>query len=103
MNKKDYLRLEEVAILVGVSFKTINTWYAFKRANPENEFAKILPDYIQVGKRGTRFWNRDDLWKLVQFHHSIPQGRNGIMGCVTQKYYKKEENNSGEVAESTET
>lgn len=97
-DKKNLLRLEEVAILVGVSFKTINSWYAFKRTCPDNEYAKLLPDYIQAGKRQTRYWNRDDIWKLVQFHHSIPQGRNGVMGDVTQKYYRREKMNGTESA-----
>lgn len=96
-NSMELLRLEEVAILVGVSFKTINTWYQFKRENPENEYAQLLPEYIQVGQRGTRYWKKSDIYKLTQFKQSIPQGRNGVMGRVTQKYYKKksEENADG--------
>jgi len=101
--KQGLLKLEEVAILVGVSFKTINTWYAFKRANPENEYAKLLPEYIQVGKRGTRYWKKEDIWKFFQFRQSIPQGRNGVMGCITQKYYKKENVKDAENGESDET
>lgn len=98
------LKLEEVAVLVGVSFKTINTWYAFKRTNPENEYAKLLPEYIQVGKRRTRYWKKEDIWKFFQFRQSIPQGRNGVMGCITQKYYKKENTNANtENRESEET
>lgn len=89
-NNQGLLRLEEVAILVGVSFKTINSWYAFKRMHPENEYAKMLPDYIQVGQRQTRYWKREDIWKFIQYRHSIPQGRNGVMGDVTQKYCRKE-------------
>jgi len=88
-NNQGLLRLEEVAILVGVSFKTINSWYAFKRMHPDNEYAKMLPDYIQAGPRQTRYWKREDIWKFIQYHHSIPQGRNGVMGDVTQKYYRK--------------
>lgn len=89
-NNQGLLRLEEVAILVGVSFKTINSWYAFKRMHPENEYAKMLPEYIQVGQRQTRYWKREDIWKFIQYRHSIPQGRNGVMGDVTQKYCRKE-------------
>lgn len=91
-NNQGLLKLEEVALLVGVSFKTINTWYAFKRMYPDNEYSKMLPEYIQAGKRQTRYWSKKDLWKFIQFKQSIPQGRNGIMGDVTQKYYRKEKN-----------
>ena len=83
------LKLEEVAILVGVSFKTINTWYYWARKNPDNEYAKMLPEYIQAGKRQKRFWRKSDLWKFIQFKQSIPKGRNGIMGDVTQVYYHR--------------
>lgn len=82
------LKLEEVAILIGSSCKSINTWYWFKRENPDNEYARILPDYIQYGPRQTRYWKESDIWKLLKFKQSIPQGRNGVMGSITQKYYK---------------
>lgn len=90
-NTKDLLRLEEVAILIGSSGKSINNWYMFKKANPDNEYAKMLPDFIQNGERQTRYWKREDIWKLIQFKQAIPQGRNGVMGSITQKYYHKDE------------
>ena len=92
-NNQGLLRLEEVAILVGVSFKTINSWYAFKRMHPDNEYAKILPDYIQAGNRQKRFWKKSDIWKLIKFRQSIPKGRNGVLGDITQKYYRKQKEN----------
>lgn len=84
------LRLEEVALLVGCSSKTINNWYAWKRTNPDHELVKLLPDFIQSGARQTRYWKQSDVWQLIQFRSSIPQGRNGILGSVTQKYYHKD-------------
>lgn len=85
------LKLEEVAILIGSSCKSINNWYWFKREFPDNEYAQMLPDYIQEGRRKTRYWKESDVWKLLQFKQSIPQGRNGIMGAITQRYYNKVE------------
>ena len=85
------LKVEEVAILIGSSGKTINNWYWFKRENPKNEYVKLLPDFIQYGPRQTRYWKESDVWKLLEFKKTIPQGRNGIMGSVTQKYYHKKE------------
>lgn len=90
------LRLEEVAILIGSSGKSINNWYMFRKQNPDNEYAKMLPDFIQQGARQTRYWKESDVWKLINFKQSIPQGRNGIMGCITQKYYHKEEGEADE-------
>ena len=97
------LKLEEVAVIVGSSFKSINNWYWFKRENPDNEYAKMLPDYLQGGPRKTRYWKESDIWKLIEFKQSIPQGRNGIMGSVTQKYYhnkNQEEDMNDETGQS---
>lgn len=87
------LRAEEVALSVGVSVKTLNNWYLFKRANPDNEYAQMIPECVQQGSRQQRFWKSDDIWKLMQFKQTIPMGRSGIMGSITQKYYhnKKQE------------
>ena len=95
------LKLEEVAILIDSSGKSINNWYMFKKANPDNEYAKMLPEFVQEGPRQTRYWKESDIWKLLEFKKSIPQGRNGVMGCITQKYYRKEENN--EQTEATDS
>lgn len=84
------LRVEEVALTVGVSVKTINNWYAFKKEQPNNEYSKLLPDFVQYGERQTRYWKSNDIYDLIKFKAAIPKGRNGILGCITQKYGKKE-------------
>lgn len=83
------LKVEEVALSIGVSVKTINNWYAFKKDNPDNEYAKLLPAFEQEHSRATRFWHQEDIWKLINFKHNLPTGRSGVMGSVTQKYIKK--------------
>lgn len=91
------LRIEEVAIFVGVSVNTINSWYKFKHENPEDEYAKMLPDYIQEGgDRSPRYWTETDIDRLLEFKEAKPTGRNGVMGCVTQRYVKKGEKNGKE-------
>lgn len=87
------LKLEEVAVLIGSSGKSINNWYWFKRENPDNEYAKMLPNYTQEGGRQTRYWKESDIWKLIEFKQAIPKGRGGVMGDITQKYYRKEKQN----------
>lgn len=82
------LKIEEVAVLIGTSVKSINNWYWFQRENPDNEYAQMLPEYIQEGPRRTRFWKESDIWKLIKFRESLPVGRNGVMGSVTQKYLR---------------
>ena len=89
MAREKMLMLEEVAVLIGVSGKTINNWYMFKKQFPDNEYAQILPEFIQKGGRQTRYWKESDIAKLLMFERSIPTGRGGVMGAITQKYLKK--------------
>ena len=85
------IKVEELALAVGVSVKTINNWYAFKQAQPEHELAKVLPDFQQAGPRTTRTWKLSDIWRVQDFKSRIKIGRNGAMGIITQKYVKKGE------------
>ena len=77
------IRIEELAMLIGVSTKTIRTWYRFKRENPDDEYAKLLPEPILSG---CLQWNREDVWKVIEFKQKLPRGRTGRMGSVTQIY-----------------
>ena len=78
------LRIEQVAILVGVSTQTLNRWYKFKRENPEDEVSKQLPDYdtadISRGLGYIRLWESEDVWKLIEFKQNVHPGRSGRMG-----------------------
>lgn len=85
------LRIEEVALLVGASTQTINNWYRWKKLNPDHSLAKLLPDYTQEGIRQMRFWKKSDVWAIVEFKNSIPHGRNGILGDITQRRNRKGE------------
>lgn len=84
------IKVEELAVAVGVSVKTINNWYAFKQAEPKHELAKLLPDFKQEHPRATRLWKFSDVWRVKDFQSRIKTGRNGAMGIITQKYVKKE-------------
>lgn len=90
INRDNLLSVEEVAVTLGVSVQTINIWYRWKRQNPENERAKMLPDFIQLGTRQARFWDKSMIRQLTNFKETVVYGRNGSMGDVTQKYCKKE-------------
>lgn len=96
MKEVQKLRIEEVAIFIGVSVNTINSWYRFKKQNPDDDYAKMIPAYSQDGgDRSTRYWTQDDIDKLLEFKQRRPTGRNGVMGTVTQKYVKKENKDDG--------
>lgn len=90
------LNVQEVAMLTGSSIQTIGSWYRWKAMYPTHELAQLIPDYRRVGNRNTRYWTENDVWKLIQFKKSIPQGRYGVMGAVTQKYVKKKGTDNGE-------
>ena len=84
------LKVQEVAVAIDSSVQSINGWYKWKKENPDHELAKLLPDYTRdEGGKRTRYWNQSDVWKLIQFKKSIPQGCKGILGSVTQRYVKK--------------
>lgn len=83
------LKIEEVAVLVGVSTQTINNWYKFKQLNPENAYAKLLPAYERIGGSRQRFWDKSDINQIITFKRALPKGCKGIMGEVTQKYVTK--------------
>ena len=85
------LNVNEVALLVGSSVQTISSWYRWRELHPEHELVKLIPEFTRKGNRRTRYWKQSDVWKLIEFKSAIPQGRNGIMGDVTQKYVKKKE------------
>lgn len=74
------IKIEELAMRIDSSVQTINNWYKWKRDNPENELAQILPEYEQEGNRQTRYWNTEDIWKMIEFKKAIIHGRNGVMG-----------------------
>lgn len=85
------IKAVELALLLDISVPTLNNWYVFKRENPDNEMAKLLPEPIQQTARQTRYWKRSDIPKLLEFKSKIVWGRNGFMGSVTQRYSKKGE------------
>lgn len=90
--ESNMLNAQQVATLVGVSTPTLNMWYKWKNENPDNEYAKLLPDYVQDGKRGiggTRYWESSSIDAIINFKNVCPKGRNGVRGSVTQRYVKK--------------
>ena len=84
----ELLKSSEVSYLVGITVQTLDMWYRFKKENPDNEYAKILPEITYKEDSRVRYWKEDDVYKLAQFKSSIPQGRNGILGSVTRRYAK---------------
>ena len=90
------VKVQELAMMIDTSAQTISSWYRWKAKNPEHELAKLLPEYTRIeGCRRTRFWKESEVWRLAEFKRSIPQGRNGLMGEVTQKYVTRGRDEKG--------
>jgi len=87
--KENMLTVQEVGCRIGVSVQTIGSWYKFKRENPNSKYSEMLPEFERCGGRNTRYWKESDLTMLVKFHETIPMGRNGVLGSVTQRYSKR--------------
>ena len=100
MKEERLLKLTEVAFLVGIAPKTLELWYAFKRQNPDNEYAKMLPEFRQDNTRGIRFWKESDIEKIIAFQKAKPNGKGrnnkGLFCELTHpEYYKTKEKKNG--------
>lgn len=85
------LNATETAVMVGVSVQTLSSWYRWKGLHPDHPLAELLPEFTRIGNHRTRYWTQENIWSLIEFKQSIPKGKNGVMGDVTQKYVKKKE------------
>ena len=87
------MKIEEVAMRIGVSVQTLNRWYKFKRENPKDAVSKALPAYKKVKTKSgfVRIWSDEDVWKLTEFRSLVNTGRNGKMGKYKGKGTKNAE------------
>ena len=77
------MRIEEVAMIIGVSVQTLERWYKFKKEHPESDVAQEIPDYkvaSTLGSRRTRLWTQEAVFSLMQFKTERKLGRTGKMG-----------------------
>ena len=86
---ENLLTATKVAQYLDISVPTLNNWYKWY-GNSEYEKpagTPNLPAYTQQGKRGTRYWDKADLPKLVKFKKWVPRGRAGIMGDYNAQFW----------------
>ena len=97
MDEERMYSIEEVAVILGVSYKTLCNWYAYKRKFPDDVWSQKLPEYILGGDKKTkRLWKDSDLEKLFAFKTELPRGRGGVLGKVTQVWYHNNKGNKNE-------
>lgn len=93
-NEKQYLKVEEVALRVGVSVATINGWYRWARANTDHEYALKLPQYVNPKPGQPRLWTEDAIDQLKAFRALIPHGRAGFLGRKNSMIWREENGKS---------
>lgn len=86
-------RKEAVASKLNCALSTLLSWYKWKKLYPNHELAKLLPEPNREGR--VLVWTEDDIEQLKLFQSSIPHGRGGILGDITQKYWRGRKANNG--------
>ena len=71
----EFITATELSKLIGCSVSTIGAYYKFKKENPDSELAKMLPDFVRIGNRNTRYWKKEDVEAIKEFRKRYPQGR----------------------------
>ena len=83
------LTATKVSQRLGVSVTTLSNWY--KWYNDETIEKPVgmpeLPPYEQAHPRSPRYWNKEDIPKLVKFQKWIPKGRGGVMGAYNSRFW----------------
>lgn len=81
----------KVTQYLDISLRTLDNWYRFYRNASEKKPENMpeLPNYEQLGPKATRFWNEEDLPKLMEFKNWIPHGRSGVMGRTNERYWSE--------------
>lgn len=87
--KERLVNAMEVSLLAGITVPTLNRWYKWKHSNPDHELVKLLPDYIRIGNKQTRYWKEKDVYKIIEFRSKLPQGRAGILRKTKEKINEK--------------
>lgn len=83
----NYLSINKVCLLLEISPHTIKRWYRFWE-NPEFEKPKdlYLPPYYYVDRRKTKYFKKEDLPKLVEFHKALNTTHRGCMSEYNAAY-----------------
>ena len=90
---KTHLNTMQVCYLLGITPKTLNSWYKYINETPADQIPKDcpgLPPYKQKNKHTQKLWWGNDLHKLYAFQKWVPKGRGGLMGHINSKNWSKQ-------------
>lgn len=79
------LTASQVAAKVNVSVYTIKRWYKWFENLTTDEIGKyvsqgmpVLPNYQVVGNTKWRYWDEEDIQKIIEFKNWVPNTKNGV-------------------------
>ncbi|MBR5041086.1 MAG: hypothetical protein IKX68_08200 [Clostridiales bacterium] len=75
----EFITVTELSKLIGCSVSTIGAYYKFKKDNPDSELAKMLPDFVRIGNRNTRYWKKEDVEVIKEFRKKYLNGKQGAV------------------------
>lgn len=78
--KDNYLRINRVALILGISDHTIRRWYKWWESKEfEHPEGLELPPYYHMDRRGTKYFKKEDIPKLMEFKKKISTTHKGVM------------------------
>lgn len=84
---EDYVSIRKAALMLDLSDHTINRWYKWWE---NDEFKKpedlYLPPYVHKDRRRTKFFKKEDIQKLEEFHRKITTTHCGCMSEFNAVY-----------------
>lgn len=86
------LTASQVAAKVNISVYTLKRWYKWYEGLNVDELSGYitngmpeLPAYETIGNTAWRYWNEEDVEKIIEFKDWVPHTRAGVMGSLSKK------------------
>ena len=77
---KEKISISRVAQAIDVSTQTLKNWYKWYEDDEyEKPIELKLPEYFILDGRGTKFFNQEDIAKLLDFKNKLQMEYKGVM------------------------
>ena len=79
---EDYVSIGKAALILDLSSHTITRWYKWWESDEFEKPADLyLPPYVFKDRRKTKFFKKEDIQKLEEFHTKITTTH---LGCMAE-------------------
>ena len=79
---EDYVSIGQAALMLGLSHHTIVRWYKWWESDDfEKPEDLCLPSYVYKDRRKTKFFKKEDVEKLREFHKKLTTTH---IGCMSE-------------------